>query len=196
MSSTIRGTPAYAHPHDPGAYVGIDPGLNGAIGIVPEDHERESMVVDMPFTGGAFDAQRVNAILLAAITLHSKIDVAIELQHPMPKQGSISGFALGRHYGQLLGVLAVLGVPVREVRAREWQKVMLPAHARGETKSASLAEAARMWPHIELTTKRGRKLDGRADALLIAAWLRHSLLATDLTARENGARLTHDATAI
>jgi crossover junction endodeoxyribonuclease RuvC len=71
-------------------------------------------------------------------------------------------FNFGRDYGQILGVLAALEIPVTLVTPAKWKSTLrIPAD-----KSAARARAAQLWPGLAGTFARARD-DGRAEAALI-----------------------------
>ena len=98
--------------------------------------------------------------------------VALEKIHSMPGQGVRSMFSMGEGYGLWKGIIMTLGDPMILVTPQAWKKVMM--QGMGKEKDASVLRASELFPHIadQLVTPRGRKLNGRADALLIAHWCR------------------------
>lgn len=149
-------------------YVGIDPGLRGAIAVVDGDAQLIALI-DTPVTAKRVDAPAIAAFLVSHEPLRF---VALEAQHAMPAQGATSGFRLGETYGLLRGILATLGTPSLEVRAAAWQKHILAGQSGGDSKTRSMRFAAARWPDAVLATPRGRQLDGRADALCLALYAR------------------------
>jgi len=143
------------------AYIGIDPGTTGALAIIDADQK----II------GIHDWQELNDDSGAAdIVIHYMalydVSAAIELVHSMPKQGVSSTFKFADNYGTWKGILAGLRVPRTLVRPQTWQKGII---SKADGKRATLATARRLWPDAELTLV---KHHNRADALLIADWLR------------------------
>lgn len=105
-----------------------------------------------------------------------RIEVAVELVNAMPDQGVTSMFNMGKGLGIWLGIIAALGLPSVHITPVVWKKAMLTAGS-GQDKGASILHALRLFPNAAdyLTRK---KDDGRAEALLIAAYLRGKQLAT------------------
>ena len=93
----------------------------------------------------------------------------VERQIAMPRQASTSTFATGRGQGIIEGLLTGLSIPYEMVDSAKWKKAMgIPA---GSDKGASRVMAMRLFPH--LADRLGRvKDDGRAEALLLAEYLR------------------------
>jgi len=136
--------------------VGIDPGKKGAISFLSLDASSLELF-DMPslFEFVKLIKERRNKILR----------VFIEKQQPFPKQGVVSTSRLMRHYGELLGSLIALEIPLEEVPPRTWQKEF---HYPGklnkkERKLFSIQKALSLFPHADI-----KKKDGRAEAVLIA----------------------------
>ena len=146
-------------------YVGIDPGADGAIAIITDDGVVRD-VIDMPKTLGD-----IRDLFVASASDHY---VAVERQQPMAKagvkQGVSSTFATGLGYGTLLGLLSGLFIPHEVVSAQTWLRAMgIPA---GADKKAHVVKAQAMFPTVQFTGPRGGLKDGRADAALIAEWVR------------------------
>lgn len=139
------------------AFIGVDPGQTGAIAVISDNGV---MVWDWP--GDETAAAKI-AMDLWTHSPKAKM-AAIESQNAFPGQGVTSMFKLGKNFGTWLGILAMLGVPYKIVRAQEWQKGVVTKSA---GKDGNLAAARRLFPEAELHLK---KHHGRADALLIAYW--------------------------
>ena len=142
---------------------GIDPGLKGAVAVL--DRHGVHLAQPIPVLHGEID---VGA--LAALLLDPRPDlVVVERQQAMPKQGVASTYKTGRNYGLILGALQTLGLPVLEVRPRQWQGTVLRGQPRG--KEAAIAYVAKRFPGVDLRPGHCRKPhDGIADAVCIAAY--------------------------
>ena len=146
-------------------WLGIDPGLSGAVAMLPDLIVRDTPVVS---TG----TRREYVPIAMAQLLEELVDgaealVTIERVQPFPKAGVVPMFQLGLGLGVWLGVLGALRLPYDFVRPQEWKRTMIPG--RGREKEASRLRALELWP--ELVSQLGRKQDhDRAEALLIAAW--------------------------
>jgi len=88
---------------------------------------------------------------------------------------SQASWSLGLGEGFFVGLFEALDIPYEFVRAQEWQKHFGITEAKGDKKVQSYMIAHQLFSTAELTTPRGRKLDGRSDALLIAEWGRRHL---------------------
>ncbi|CAB4156463.1 hypothetical protein UFOVP1417_24 [uncultured Caudovirales phage] len=148
-------------------YIGIDPGLNGAIAFL--DTEKGVLSIsDMP----TLEVKRNNKAkkevspIGVAIFLGHTRDVSravLERVGAMPGQGVTSVFSFGRSVGIIEGVLATMLIPVDIVTPQAWQKA---AGVRGG-KDGSRLRACELFPnYAELFAR--KKDDGRADAALMA----------------------------
>jgi len=144
--------------------LGIDPGLDGALGLV-ESSLDVVLARDMPVAkSGVGQRRELVPALLAELVRDWRPDMAfVEKVHSMPKQGVASVFTFGKGYGVVLGVLAALDVPTHLVTPNTWK-----AWARlGRDKTGLRAMAARLFPRdAGLFARAGD--DGRAEAVLIA----------------------------
>jgi len=152
-------------------WLGIDPGLKGAIALLTNDGLQA--VFDMPTASerhgkesrSSVCAHSLRDILLNMQHTHGKIRVAVvERVGAMPKQGVTSSFRFGYGAGQVEGVLAALCVPTEFVRPQTWKKQL----GLGSDKAQSLTLARAKWPYSESFTL--KKHDGRAEAALLAEY--------------------------
>jgi len=145
------------------SFIGIDPGVNGAIACVGDSTE----VHKMPET------EKDTFELLRAMMIRCNVAYAlIEELHALPHaieekmgihRGSIATWKLAQHYGSLRMALIAAGIPFEEKIPRTWQKIMgLQPHA---GKNASKAKAQQLFPQIKCT-------HAISDALLIACTAR------------------------
>lgn len=151
-------------------FVGIDPGLGGAVAMVrvdPRDGHTECQWFDTPtvtFNNGKkmvrrYDKQAMNQILSQFRQVQAGI---LEFQQAMPEQGASSGFNLGHGYGLWEGMLVALKLPYEIIHPRVWKKIMVGV---AKDKEASRMRAQQIFPKAELHLK---KHEGRAEALLMA----------------------------
>lgn len=96
---------------------------------------------------------------------------ALELVGPMPKQGVVSMWRMGFGVGVWEGLLAALRIPVERVSPQRWKGIMLDGLPKG--KDASLYRAKSLWPD-QVDKLSLKKHEGRAEALLIAEWMRRT----------------------
>ena len=158
-------------------YVGIDPGKEGALALVDVEFPGTAQIRDTPTlqakggTKRTYDEVAMARVLreLSAGSERGIVLVVIEKVHSMPAQGVSTTFALGMGYGIWLGIIATLELPHVRVDPRTWKKLVL-VDVDKEDDAAVAAAAGRAYPTAagDLRTPRGRVLDGRADALLLA----------------------------
>ena len=146
-------------------FIGIDPGISGAIAILDESGAFIE-AWDMP-TMQDGKKNQVNAAELAKELgryADSYLIAIVEKVGAMPGQGVSSMFNFGKSFGVALGVIAALGAETRLVTPPAWKK-----HYKltGKPKDASRTLAQQYYPAAPL----GRKKDhGKGDALLLARY--------------------------
>lgn len=143
------------------AWVGIDPGKEGAAALIYRDGQ---VVSDWP--GCPSEAAE---LLLSWRTEFNVELAALENVHSMPGQGVKSMFSFGQNFGQWQGILAALSVPCLQPNPRDWQKGLVNNSDGPDAKARSLAVARRLFPDVDLSRKKDH---GKADALLLAWWAR------------------------
>lgn len=153
--------------------LGIDPGKSGGIACL-DLYLRIYDVIEMPKSD-------LNLIMqLNWLYNHNYAIMAfIELQHAFPKQGVVSTFNFGKHYGTLVGILKAIGYAMEEVSPKSWKRFFElsdkadKTKKRTEIKNKSIEKAIELFP--DLKSKIG-KHDGKAEALLIAEYGRRKLM--------------------
>lgn len=167
-------------------YIGIDPGLGGAIARIDSDGTWTGMW-DAPiitYKKGKkirrqYDLREVKCILENHCTQTDEytVQVFVEEMQSMPRGIRVqASFSIGYSQGMYEGLLTALNIPYQLVKSKEWQKSFQITKARGDTKALSFMTASRLFPTAELTGPKGGKKDGRSDALLIAEWGRRRSL--------------------
>lgn len=151
----------------PTYYLGIDPGLGGAIGAI-NPAGGFTAVHDMPTTTSTTGRRQLDAAGLAEILRgYNCAFVIVERVHARPGEGAVGAFGFGQTFGGIVGVLETLGMPYELAQPATWKRAM--AIPPGAPKDASIATARRLMPDAaeHLTRK---KDDGRAEALLLAEY--------------------------
>lgn len=150
-------------------YIGIDPGLGGAVAII------DGLNVDLFDTPTALTGKGTKKdYLIANMTplLESAAKYqpfcVLEAVHSMPKQGVASSFSFGRGLGIWEGILSAYGIPYAKVAPQTWKKAMLEDMPR-DNKDSSRIAATRLFPHVSNMLAR-KKDDGRAESLLMAEY--------------------------
>jgi crossover junction endodeoxyribonuclease RuvC len=157
--------------------IGIDPGLKGAIGVLCSDGSYG--VYDIPVMSveksnkkikNMIDLIALNKLVCAIVdsNIDRQIEAWVELVNAMPGQGVTSMFSMGRGLGNIEMVLTCYQIPINWVSPQKWKKEVI--FGAGSDKLISVDKAKELFPLCELETKRGRKLDGRAEAMLIAEY--------------------------
>jgi len=158
-------------------YVGIDPGLSGAVAVI--DHKGNMVALDDTPTLTVKKAKGHKRVYVESqmVSILERLSknvrlVGIENVHAMPGQGVTSMFSMGSGFGLWLGILAALRMPYEKIEPAKWKREM--GITSGSDKSASIVCASHLFPTASFRKDRGRvdTMDGRADALLLAEWLR------------------------
>jgi len=153
-------------------FIGIDPGLQGAIGIIHDGQvEAFSMPTHRSGRRKVLDESKITALLLRA-RARGDVIAGIEESHAIRGQGITSTFSTGHGFGFMKGALAGLGIPYQIVNAKTWQRYFFQNIRGQDTKTLSYQTASRLFPEIELTGPRGGIRDGKCDALLICEYVR------------------------
>ena len=146
------------------AYIGIDPGMTGAIAIISGDY------VDV----GDFENMDGLRVLTGAVMGTHTCFAFIEKVHSMPKQGVSTTFKFGKATGRAIGWLEALGIPFEEITPAKWGKLVFDSGTKtGDNKADSLAMGRKLFPSMLPHLKR-KKDHNRAEALLIAEACRRS----------------------
>jgi crossover junction endodeoxyribonuclease RuvC len=146
-------------------FLGIDPGISGALAIVETINGIPALVdaIDMPSVG---TGAKVRVDIIAAATWIRQLapSVAyIERAQAFPGQGASSGFSYGRAVGAIEAVVALCSIPLILVEASAWKRrLRLP----GRDKEQARQRALQLFPsqHALLALK---KWHGRAEAALL-----------------------------
>ena len=147
-------------------YIGIDPGLKGAIAVISGGN---AMVGDTPVANGAYlTASMVDLVRdFTDGAGGGRVVAALEDGIAMPKQSSKATATAFRGIGMWHGILAALGISFEYVRPNQWTKELGLVKA---SKGQHVAKAQQLFPVCAEYLHASK--DGRADALLIAEWRR------------------------
>ncbi len=170
-------------------YLGIDPGVSGAIAILDVDGDgqiircefHDTPVREVIVAGkhrNLYDLSKMNSILFAA-NQENHCSAFIEIAQPMPSvkdersgriregMGAVSAFNYGYGYGAWLMGLTANKIPYTCVHPKTWKKQMM--RDMGREKSASIFRAVQIYPSIADQLSRVKD-HGRADAFLLAVY--------------------------
>ena len=143
-------------------FIGIDPGLRGGICIISDTGT--FYCYEMPVNKDGVDASTLRQII-GNYGCGAHVIAYVEHAQAMPKQGVVGVFTYGVGFGKILAVLEICGIKIKLVRPAIWKKALkLP-----KEKLAAVEMAERLLHPIDIfRTERGRLLDGKAEAFLIA----------------------------
>lgn len=144
-------------------YMGIDPGFSGAWGMIDQNGKYWACG-DMLHNDIFIDSRSVFAEMSQARD-GQDLEIVVEAVHAMPKQGVSSTFKFGMAYGTAITLAQRFNVPMFTVSPRNWKKTF----NLDSDKDKSLDLARELFPKAPLARK---KDNGRAEALLLALWLR------------------------
>ena len=149
-------------------YVGIDPGSKGAIAVVAGDLVAIDDMPTLEFLMNNTTGLKTNQ--------GDRYRVAIEQVHPLPGQSCIASFTYGENFllAKLIG-MCYSASPVM-VSPQRWKSFYGLKRSKDETKTEykrrSVEKARELFPQVADILKTSK--DGRAEALLIANWLRET----------------------
>lgn len=140
-------------------YIGIDPGVSGAMVVLNPD----GSIVSMDNFSGWVQMSSVLRNYEGA----SDVLVGLEKVHGMPGMSVKSVSSFMANFGGYLALLDCFKVPYVLPPPRTWMAVVLGAFPKGESKPRALAYAQRRWPSLNLK----KSHHGIVDALCIAEYL-------------------------
>ncbi len=171
----------------------IDPGKDGFIALLVRGTPQSfwPMPVIKPAKGKG--KRQYNDAAMAAIVREVAPDIlVVEKQQAMrgPKtrkhptgqaQGASSTFSTGVGFGIWRGIAAGMGLRIEIPHPKTWQAAMLRDVPGKDTKARSIVAAGRRFPMVDLrrTDRCSKPHNGKADALLIAAWAQDKFGASD-----------------
>ena len=149
-------------------YIGIDPGLRGALAVIDEALDvialHDVPTLTLKARGGntqQYDLPGMAQLLRPYVG--QSAHVTLEESQAMPGQGVRSTFTTGVGFGAWLALLAALEIPYTRVRPAVWKRMFM---LRGQDKEAARLLAQQLFPSTDLRLK---KHHNRAEALLLAA---------------------------
>jgi len=152
--------------------IGIDPGLDGAIGVLYGGVFVAVEEMPVRVKGSGYIKREVDAeALIRALRRHVAPDcsahVALERVGARPGQGSSSMFSFGDSFGAARASVAACRYELTQVAPEVWKR----HYGLSSEKLASLELARELFPTAELRLK---KHADRAEALLMARWLHNT----------------------
>lgn len=153
------------------AFIGVDPGLFGAVAFV--DFSNESAEIDDVPTfqvgkGRMVDYARLSSLLIDYGSSPAGVELGVvERVAANPTWGRSTCFKLGAAFGACCTAIAAAGIPYRLVTSPEWKralKVSTDKEAARQIASQIMPWAAHWWPN--------KNHHNRAEAALIAYYAR------------------------
>lgn len=149
-------------------YIGIDPGLTGAVAVLTASGELKA-ALPMPVCQRTANTKMVDGAALRIQLLNilhgEPALVLIELTQAMNNDGGVAGFRFGHATAMAEGVCHGLGIDVTALSPQSWKASY---HLIGRDKTAATELARSLYPMATLkATDRGSS-SGLADALLLA----------------------------
>ncbi len=160
-------------------FIGIDPGFTGAVAVVDNDgnliavSDTPVLTVQGKKTKQEYNIPAMHQIL--AEHAEQGIHAALEQVSSRPGEGVVSSFRFGRGLGLWEALLVACRIPFDRITPQCWKKSMMAG--RPKKKDASRLRAMELFPQADLRLK---KHHGRADALLMAEYLRRAVGTRDV----------------
>lgn len=152
------------------AYIGIDPGKDGAIAIIFTDKHKSIRQIDLY---SPFDEKEYIKLLSDLNNGENEAICCLEKVSARPGQGVTSMFNFGTNFGWIQGVLQAKEIPYELVTPQKWKKEFSVT----SDKNTSIEVAKRLFPTVNLkqTDRCKKEHDGMAEALLMAEYARRKL---------------------
>ena len=155
------------------AWVGLDPGLDGALAVVTSDGVRRGQRMPLKKRSGL---QIPDCQVIGTFFRYLQVQGYTTLaacEEPFVKKGQGGALTIGRNWGILLDACYAAGVEPRIVKPIEWQKVILKGVVGDKAKDRALEYSKNKFADIDLRAnpKAKEPHDGIIDALCIAEWL-------------------------
>lgn len=146
-------------------HLGIDPGKTGGLALIC-GHSR--VLVYQPMPDNFLDL----AEFFQAAQNKGSVHAWIEKAQVFPKQGIVSAFNYGKHFGELCAALTMLEIPYTMVSPQSWTKKMHLGVGIKDPKARSLAVARRLYPKEKFLGSERSKVphSGIVDAVVIARY--------------------------
>lgn len=146
-------------------HLGIDPGKSGGLALISSEIK---MLWAEIMPDNLLDLKEV----LEAAKECGRLHAWLEKAQVFPKQGLVSAFNYGRHFGELCSALTMLEIPYTLVSPVTWTKKMHLGVGVKDPKQKTLAIARRLYPKEKfLATDRSKvPHSGIVDAVVIARY--------------------------
>lgn len=149
--------------------VGIDPGIKGGIAwFTPANRTMKAQ--SMPIRSKEVDLARLHSLLKSLVDTNKIVHVFIEKVHSMPKQGVASTFVFGRRYGEILGIVASLGLIPNLVIPQTWKRKILAGTAKDKQAAIDYCKNTYASVNLMASSRCRTPSDGIADAVCICSY--------------------------
>lgn len=178
-------------------WVGIDPGLAGAVGAVYGNRQAEAFSTPtINVKGGKSkggknhpDAAGMANLLRPFLKMHRAgwdVLVTLEESSPNPQDGKVGHHKCGIGYGLWLGIIAALRLPYQTVRPSVWRPAMVGAKT---DKNMSRKVCQQLFPRLALPLVKDAD---KAEAVMIAEWGRRQDLGLSAQTKKQMAAAAED----
>lgn len=147
-------------------FIGIDPGLSGAIGIGGKNPQAWDMPIFDDGKKRSLNILALRDLLLSIQEKNPECSIVLEKAQPMPRDGSMGAFRYGEAYGIIKGLVVSMGFPVMEVAPITWKSKIV---GKGKDKDASRMLVIQTFPSLASEFKI-KKSHNRAEAILLAEY--------------------------
>lgn len=154
--------------------IGIDPGREGGMAVMvsqPGGGRRRASAFPLPLVDSLLHVDQFFRHYVEAV---GKGDVTpdlvvVEKQHARPGDGLAGLNFLLPQFGQIIGVMQALKIPLHVIAPQTWKKLIL--YGTLKDKDAAVEYVQLLYPEVDLLPGKKRKPhDGMADAVCIAEW--------------------------
>jgi hypothetical protein len=146
-------------------HLGIDPGKSGGLALISSE---TIMLWAEIMPDNLLDLKEV----LEAARECGRVHAWLEKAQVFPKQGIVSAFNYGKHFGELCSALTMLEIPYTLVSPVTWTKKMHLGVGVKDPKKKTLAIARRLYPKEKFlaTDRSSVPHNGIVDAIVIARY--------------------------
>ena len=162
---------ANSAPRDRRFFIGIDPGVTGAVALMVDLSADNIAIANIPTHQGQghreFDLVEIGRFVTDLADLNLSVTVTLERQQSFgPKDTPMTAFSVGYGYGMWRTALTMKGLSFNVVPPLTWKAAMLVTSTE---KTQSVLRAREMYPQA-LPYLQTDSSHNRADALLLAAY--------------------------
>jgi len=156
------------------SYVGVDPGAQGSLCLLDDIGYIQFFEPPKMFKSPGSLIKEIQDAISGRIVIHS----AIEDVHSMAQMAAKSNFGFGRNVQLMHTVMQLVPLKYELVTPKTWQKALnIPAKKVFDSlgmswKQGVASVALKIYPNAKLYGPQGGLKDGRADALMVAHYLK------------------------